>query len=569
MTSVDISDAAHHARRRGARFISGCMSAFEASSELVALCRHGTIEDVNSAGCRILGGGRDAIVGRHLCDFFGVDDADLTRRLLEVEAIERTPIPLSLRSLKGAQHAVELVVHPARELGDGRTIVTAHGVSSQPAMDAAVGLRRFRLLVQHAMHLVCQCRGDLVTYINPEGLRMLGGEGRRPADFPVARMFAAEYEDLFRHNLDDILDEAAVLPVRMRRFDGGLIDAQVLATRLPASGEGGQEYMLEARDVSAHNRAVAALRRMNETLERKVGERTSELAASKTFVEWLIETIPTPVWWKGNDGTFQGYNEAFRAFYALGGDEWIGRTVEEVLPAGYARKAQQAENRLCSGTGHTEYETTLPAAAGVRNVIINKTGWIGPDGNRAGTIGVLVDITDRKRMEEELRRMATTDSLTGVFNRRHFMDNAAVEVERAVRYDRPLSALMLDIDHFKRINDTWGHAIGDEALKALALCCSDVLRVEDMLGRLGGEEFACMLPETELAGAAALAERMRAAIEAIVVDGGNGEPVRFTSSIGVAQLTSPDWTAQTLLSRADVALYNAKQSGRNRVVVAE
>ncbi|MGE5503110.1 MAG: diguanylate cyclase [Actinomycetota bacterium] len=557
-----------HARRQGARFSTGCMSAFEASRELVALCRHGTIQDVNSAGCRMLGGSKGDIIGRHFCDFLNDDYADATRKLLEVEAIEQTPIPLSLQPLDGARRAVELVVHPARELGDGHTVVTAHDISKQAALadSARAGQRRFRLLVEHSMHLVCQCRGAVVDYINPEGMRMLGGDqaGLR-AGLSVADMFADEYVELFRDNIADILDENTVLPVRMRRFDGALIDAQILATRLPSTADT-LEYMIEARDVSGHNRAVAALRRMNETLEGQVAQRTKELASAKTFLEWLMETIPTPVWWKGSDGRFLGYNEAFRSFYGLVGNEWIGHTVGDVLPSEYARKAEQAEARLHSAIGQVEYETRLPSADGERDVLINKTGWIGPDGTRAGTIGVLVDISERKHMEEELRRLATTDSLTNVFNRRHFMDTAAAEVERAVRYGRPLSALMLDIDHFKRINDTWGHPIGDEAIKALARTCAAVLRVEDALGRLGGEEFACLLPETDAAGAAMLAERLRRAIEAIVVDAG-GTEVRFTSSVGAAELAGPDWTAEALLSRADAALYRAKQSGRNRVVV--
>ncbi|TAN61961.1 MAG: GGDEF domain-containing protein, partial [Magnetospirillum sp.] len=130
---------------------------------------------------------------------------------------------------------------------------------------------------------------------------------------------------------------------------------------------------------------------------------------------------------------------------------------------------------------------------------------------------------------------------------------------------RPLSGLMLDIDHFKRINDTFGHPVGDLAIKAMADACADAIRAIDALGRLGGEEFAIVLPDTELAAAVMVAERIRAAVSQIAI-ATDKEPVTFTTSIGVAQLTEADLSVEALLSRADAALYGAKNSGRNKVV---
>jgi diguanylate cyclase (GGDEF)-like protein len=169
-------------------------------------------------------------------------------------------------------------------------------------------------------------------------------------------------------------------------------------------------------------------------------------------------------------------------------------------------------------------------------------------------------------LERHLERLATVDALSDAWNRRHFTHLSEVELQRAFRYGRPLSLLLLDIDHFKKINDTFGHAVGDEAIRFLSSTCRQTLRRSDELGRLGGEEFGILLPETDLEAALLFAERLRTQIaDACVPLDSQPEPLRFTTSIGVAAARAGD-TFDTLLHRADVALYNAKGAGRNRVV---
>ncbi len=177
------------------------------------------------------------------------------------------------------------------------------------------------------------------------------------------------------------------------------------------------------------------------------------------------------------------------------------------------------------------------------------------------------DVTAMKQTESMLRVLSNTDPLTGVWNRRHFIDVAESEEERSRRYARPFSLLALDIDHFKRINDTHGHAVGDEALKAFTAACQHALRTNDVLGRMGGEEFAVLLPETDGAGARQVAERIRTGVMAIEVPAG-AETVRFTVSIGLASCHSGERGIDAMLSCADEALYQAKGQGRNRVVGA-
>jgi len=207
-----------------------------------------------------------------------------------------------------------------------------------------------------------------------------------------------------------------------------------------------------------------------------------------------------------------------------------------------------------------------------------------PLGGEAGsgqTALLLRDITERDRMEQELRetthalrsaneeleKRANSDGLTGLANRRHFMDRLESELDRSLRYERPLSLVLLDLDHFKEVNDGHGHAAGDAVLRATADILRAVSRDVDLAGRLGGEEFGVLLPETSVEGAMALAERVRKRLAQRVYNAGEEVSYRVTGSLGVS---TRDGTQQlsgdSFLHRADTALYRAKEGGRNRVV---
>lgn len=166
---------------------------------------------------------------------------------------------------------------------------------------------------------------------------------------------------------------------------------------------------------------------------------------------------------------------------------------------------------------------------------------------------------------EELERLASTDALTGLYNRRHFMNLAAGEVARAQRYGRLITVGLANLDHFKRVNDEFGHAAGDIALKAFADLVRGTLRNADLAGRYGGEEFAFIFPETSPEEAAVLGNRLRASLESLVIVLPGGDPLRITLSIGVADASAVP--IEQALRLADEALYEAKASGRNTVVL--
>jgi len=171
---------------------------------------------------------------------------------------------------------------------------------------------------------------------------------------------------------------------------------------------------------------------------------------------------------------------------------------------------------------------------------------------------------DLSRKTVELQHLASTDQMTGVHNRGHFLELLYREYARGMRYRTPLSLMVLDLDFFKQINDGYGHAAGDEALRAFAREISACLRAMDILGRLGGEEFGVVLPNTTLVDAETVAERIRIAVSRIAIETGYGT-VRFTTSVGVTQIGEIEDSVEEFLARADTALHQAKVAGRNRV----
>ena len=181
--------------------------------------------------------------------------------------------------------------------------------------------------------------------------------------------------------------------------------------------------------------------------------------------------------------------------------------------------------------------------------------------------GVAVNKRQLESANTKLQELALRDGLTGLLNRRYWESCLEREFARHQRYDNPVSLVIFDIDHFKRVNDTYGHQTGDEVIRETARITSQLVRETDFAGRYGGEEFVVLLPGTTLDGAAQFAERLRSTIERQQIDY-QGSPLTFTISLGVATLADDMAGYQALLERADKALYQSKEGGRNRVTVS-
>ncbi|GIZ12444.1 sensor domain-containing diguanylate cyclase [Pseudomonas sp. NCCP-436] len=181
-------------------------------------------------------------------------------------------------------------------------------------------------------------------------------------------------------------------------------------------------------------------------------------------------------------------------------------------------------------------------------------------------VGIAEDITEKKHLEGELQRLAATDVLTQVSNRRHFFECACQEFQLACRTGTPLAFLLLDLDDFKKINDSYGHQAGDQVLQRLAHCAAGALRRGDLFGRIGGEEFAALFPGCDQAVALQVAERLQREVQRLNFQY-DGAKVGITVSQGLTMLRRSDSQLDTLYARADLAMYEAKKQGKNRIVV--
>ena len=308
-----------------------------------------------------------------------------------------------------------------------------------------------------------------------------------------------------------------------------------------------------AIDVTERELAVTALRKSEERLSLAIE------ATSDGLFDWDLRT---------NDIFFSS-----RWFTMLGyaPDSMPGRlsTWEELVHPDDLRNAQERQNRCLAGLEPYSTEFRMRTADGGWKWILSRARIVEWDecGVPTRIVGTHVDITERKNLERRLSELATSDELTGLSNRRHFLETGAREVERSRRSGSPLAFLMLDLDNFKDVNDRYGHPTGDATLRLFADTCAKTLRAADIFGRLGGEEFAILLPDTPEEGAQTLAQRLRRDVEKTAFPSEEGT-FCVTVSIGIASMTDPEDSLNDLMHRADRALYESKRAGRNRVTVA-
>jgi diguanylate cyclase (GGDEF)-like protein/PAS domain S-box-containing protein len=293
-----------------------------------------------------------------------------------------------------------------------------------------------------------------------------------------------------------------------------------------------------------------------------VGVEAAPLEES-AFLQAVVDAIPGALHVIDEQGYFVRWNRAAQELVGAPEDRMpqtrlldaiceedrplVASLVGEALAKGYA----ETEARVAHPDGETRWRFLT-----ARRVDI---------AGKAYLVGMGLDVTERKKLERELEHQAQTDFLTGIPNRRHFLNLADLELARARRYARPFSMLMLDLDLFKSVNDRYGHRIGDLTLQKVVEVCGGMLREVDVVGRLGGEEFGIILPETDAEQALQVADRVRQAVASASVALPQGGSVGITTSIGVATYSEADPDFDAVLARADRALYEAKRSGRDRV----
>lgn len=339
--------------------------------------------------------------------------------------------------------------------------------------------------------------------------------------------------------------------VLWRKKDNSLITVEISGRRVTDAD--GEVAYLEGFvvDISERKRAVDALHETN------------------AYLENLIDHANAPIIVWDPHFHITRFNHAFESLTGYGEAEVVGQSLEWLFPPGLASQSMALIGKTLSGERWEAVEIKIMHRDGsVRTVLWNSATLFAADGlTPIATIAQGQDITERKCLEDELRLQATTDELTGVSNRRHFIVLAQNELRRSARSGQPVAIALIDLDFFKQINDTHGHAAGDLALIDLATVVRKNVREIDVFCRFGGDEFALLLPATSCQGAYEVLERLRLALLTSSIKH-EGRQFTYTISVGVACSTGGAYSFDDLLGRADEALYYAKQAGRNKVEMA-
>ena len=298
-------------------------------------------------------------------------------------------------------------------------------------------------------------------------------------------------------------------------------------------------------------------------------DRNRHMTNEKNQYLTIFESLSMPVFIVAPDGKIENMNLAASNIFnpnSVPGSKYYSESKEDIilteefpwLAASYDDFVRSKEQKMLS-------EKSLEIKEQYFHISFSRSLDI--SGKFSGTIIIIEDITKRKKMEKELEKLATTDPLTGAKNRRSFLQLFEQELARSQRYGHKFALLMMDIDHFKDINDTHGHDTGDKVLKLLVAEAHGILRGTDMFGRWGGEEFMVLLPESGIHRASTVAERLRGNLSKIEVGTVNGALIRFTVSIGMTVVENKDDLLDDIVKKTDKALYMAKDQGRNRVVI--
>lgn len=434
----------------------------------------------------------------------------------------------------------------------------------------------------------------LIVDDSPAALKLLseilGAEGYKVRPFSsgelALRSLASEPPDLVLLDVRmPVLD--GIEACRRIKADQRFRDIPVLfisaaaetGDKLQAFAAGGVDYItkpFQREEVVARVRTHVTLYHAKEQLVRtelalRKSEQNLKIAQAVAHLgHWEMDVETREVHWSDETYRIFGFEpKGIRPSYDL--------FLQAIHPEDRERVASQIEQIRNGGEFDLEFRLLVP---GAKLRIIHGKGMLVTFPNEGrkpeilGTvqridqevIGVVQDITTRKELEWRLEREAHTDALTGCATRRFFLEVAQREVHHSHRHGRDLTVLMLDLDHFKQVNDAFGHHVGDVALQKLAGACGTALRQEDLVGRLGGEEFAILLPDTQVEKALEVAERLRKSVAEADVPVEGRPAQHITVSIGIARLEPFDPDIDALLQRADKALYQAKCTGRNRVV---
>ena len=391
------------------------------------------------------------------------------------------------------------------------------------------------------------------TYANQLVLDLLGGH-------PLEAVLGRSFTDFV-----DIGEAGDTL----RKTDRRVLELGETITReetnhIHATGETRSYWSIKKPLRDASGAIVGMIGISHDITEKKQLE--DRVRKQKELLDTVLDNVHGLVYVKGADRRFLYANRHLAEVFGRPVDQIVGRLDSELMPREAADAFWEKDlHMLATGERYAGEESLVDAEGRLRHYWSVVVPW--PDFNGSpALIGLITDITELHALKEELQRQVRTDSLTGLDNRLSFQERAESEFARSRRHGTPLSLVAIDIDHFKRINDDYGHAVGDHVLQDFASCCQNALREEDLCARTGGEEFCILLPDTDAEAARAIAERIRL-MTASCRPCHEHPALGITASFGITCVEPVDPGFSTVFSRADRALYTAKQQGRNRTCV--
>ncbi|NQY89140.1 MAG: sensor domain-containing diguanylate cyclase [Colwellia sp.] len=291
----------------------------------------------------------------------------------------------------------------------------------------------------------------------------------------------------------------------------------------------------------------------------------STIIEQNKLLDTVLNNVDAYIYMKDDQRYFRYVNNKTAKMLGQSHEDIIGKLDSDVLGTEMANHFWQSDKLVFETNKKQTVEEVVDDGKGnLRHYLSMKIPYKLNEDSQV-LIGFSTDVTELYQLKEEFKKQANTDSLTGLYNRRYFFKHAAKEFSRAKRNGLGLSVISIDIDYFKKINDKYGHPIGDKVLIKMSNDFFPNLRQEDILARVGGEEFAIILPDTLLEKAKAVAQRICHTKNTFVVDKENNETIEIQVSIGLVSMKASDLNFDDLFVRADNALYQAKKSGRNRV----
>jgi diguanylate cyclase (GGDEF)-like protein/PAS domain S-box-containing protein len=343
--------------------------------------------------------------------------------------------------------------------------------------------------------------------------------------------------------------------------------ASSIETKVPVSDGGIETHLISMVAEQDESGAIVGTLAMGLNItERKQLE--EQLVESERDYRTLAENVPINIARFDHDGQLIYVNSRLAVTLPLPIHQLLGSDISEEGRQPYSDLIEKSVLGTLEDGMERSFEIEIPIAGNSHVThLMTIVAERDESGNIIGVLATGLDISERKELQRELERQARLDFLTGLLNRRYFIELAKIEILRQQRYGGELSLIMFDIDRFKVINDNYGHKVGDLVLQKIAQVCQQTVREVDIVGRLGGEEFVLLLPNTGKIEAVEAAERLRLAINNGVVMSNRGEPLHFSASFGVVTLKNGSETSHIdeLLIRADSAMYRAKENGRNRV----